>query len=85
MRSEVADQVENLLATALVESTTLTGLRALRLDGNPIGDDGAYAIARCPQAARLSSLFIDDDEISAEARQALRDSPYLRDARLVIV
>ncbi len=58
---------------ALAGSPILADVQILGLYGNPIGDEGALALARSPYLGRLRSLNLINTHVGEAARQTLRE------------
>jgi uncharacterized protein (TIGR02996 family) len=69
-------------AMALARATWFHPLR-LMLGANPIGDEGALALAASPVLSRLTTLWLDRCNLGATAARALAESPYLGNLRFL--
>ncbi|MEM1349948.1 MAG: hypothetical protein AAGI01_15415 [Myxococcota bacterium] len=65
---------------ALLRSPALTGLKALDLSRNQLGDDAARVIATSPRTANLTWLDLTGNPMSADARRTLERRSYLNRA-----
>jgi hypothetical protein len=59
----------------------LSELRHLNLSRNPIGDEGALAIASSKHFARLETIRLDGCGITDDGRRCFGESPHLRRLR----
>ncbi|NIQ01888.1 MAG: hypothetical protein GWM98_17035, partial [Nitrospinaceae bacterium] len=65
-------------AKALATSKILTQVTSLSLVDNRVGDEGALAIAQSENLKNLTYLHLGGNRVKTEeAKQALRESPYL--------
>jgi hypothetical protein len=69
-------------AMALARAPSFRPLRLL-LGVNPIGDEGAYALASSPILSRLTTLWLDSCNLGPAAARALAESPYLGNLRFL--
>lgn len=74
-----------LTGPALTEmlSHTFPRLRALHLAHNPLGDEGAAAIARCSRLDRLETLELQDTNLGTAGFHALAESLNFRRLRSI--
>ncbi len=63
---------------AFTESLSLPRLRHLTLNGWPLGDAGAVALANNPAAANLTRLDLSHADIGAAGVRAILESPHLQ-------
>src|SRR5438270_661467 len=71
-------------AHALAVAGTAGALRVLSLAGNPLGDDGARALADAPWLAGLEALDLSRARLTSRAAWALAAAPLARLRRLAL-